>query len=516
MDAIRRDFLAAIGVLGLAGFASENSTRLVLLHTNDIHGHLTAWRGWEGDLKDRQIGGLDRLAAAVLQIRKDNAGRSLLLDAGDCWGDTMIADRTKGSALVSALNHLEYDAMTVGNHEPDFGRERMQTLLAQARFPVIAANLVSRLGGQLLTKPYAMREIGGVSVGILGLAYPNTPWTTSSKNIDGLEFQAPVDVARRFIPRMRDEGARLIVLLTHLGLSADRRLAEAVSGIDVIVGGHSHNRMGEALRVGKTLIVQAGAHGSDLGRLDLVMEKERITDYRRTLIPLDHERVPSDPGTERMIRELLASHQQALQEPVGVARDWLVRAQTLAGQEARKRDQESPADSLFADILREETRADVALLPGVGYGVAIPPGPITAAQLRQLIPHDGRVLTMQLAGAQIRDILEQSIDNTFSDDPATKVGGMIQVSGIRFGFDSSRPHGRRALEIAALSGDWDHGRKYQVATNSLLAQGGHHYREFLHGENVQQGQAQYEMIKLWIKEHSPVMTPPTGRIRRVG
>ena len=135
------------------------------------------------------------------------------------------------------------------------------------------------------------------------------------------------------------------------------------------------------------------------------------------------------------MRELLASHQQALQEPVGVAGDWLVRAQTLAGQEARKRDQESPADSLFADILREETRADVALLPGVGYGVAIPPGPITAAQLRQLIPHDGRVFTMQLAGAQIRDILEQSVENTFSDDPATKVGGMIQVSGIRFRFD---------------------------------------------------------------------------------
>ena len=106
---------------------------------------------------------------------------------------------------------------------------------------------------------YVMREIGGVGVGILGLAYPKTPWTTSSKNIEGLEFQTPVDVARQFIPRMRDEGARLIVMLTHLGLAADKHLAEAISGIDVIVGGHSHNRMGEAHRVGKTLIVQAGA-----------------------------------------------------------------------------------------------------------------------------------------------------------------------------------------------------------------------------------------------------------------
>ena len=201
---------------------------------------------------------------------------------------------------------------------------------------------------------------------------------------------------------------------------------------------------------------------------------------------------------------------------MGVARDWLVRAQTLAGQEARKRDQESPVDSLFADIVREETRADVALLPGVGYGVAIPPGPITAAQLRQLVPHDGKVFTMQLAGAQLRDILEQSVENTFSDDPATRVGGMIQVAGIRFRFDPRRSHGRRVLEIATLSGDWDHGRKYLVATNSLLAQGGHNYREFLRAENVKQRQAQYEMVKRWIKEHSPVRTPPLGRIRRVG
>ena len=168
MDTTRRDFLAAIGALGLTGLSSENGSRLVLLHTNDIHGHLTAWRGWEGDLKDRQIGGLDRLAAAVLQIRKDNEGRSLLLDAGDCWGDTMIADRTKGSALVAALNHLDYDAMTIGNHEPDFGREGMKTLVAQARFPVVAANLVVRPGGLLFSKAYVMREIGGVNVGILG------------------------------------------------------------------------------------------------------------------------------------------------------------------------------------------------------------------------------------------------------------------------------------------------------------------------------------------------------------
>jgi len=512
VDATRRDFLAAIGALGLAGLASGKGSRLILLHTNDIHGHLTAWRGWEGDLKDRQIGGLDRLAAAVLQIRQDNEGQSLLLDAGDCWGDTMIADQTKGSALVAALNHLNYDAMTIGNHEPDFGREGMKTLIAQARFPVVAANLVVGVDGPLFSKAYVVREIGGVSVGILGLAYPKTPWTTSFKNIEGLEFQTPVDVARRFIPQMRDEGARLIVLLTHLGLSADKHLAEAVSGIDVIVGGHSHNRMGDALRVGQTLIVQAGAHGSDLGRLDLVLEQGRIADHRRTLIPLDHEMIPADPGTERLIRKLLEPHQQALHEPVGVAGDWVVRAQTLAGQEARKRDQESPADSLFADIVREETGADVALLPGVGYGVAIPPGPITAAQLRQLVPHEGKLVTMRLSGAQILGVLEQAVTNVFTDDPELKVGGMIQISGIRFQYDPERTLGNRVLKVELTEGKWEPDRLYRVATNSMLAKGGHNQRTFSQGQDLQEHGSQFEAIKLWIAQNSPIRTPLRGRI----
>ena len=126
-------------------------------------------------------------------------------------------------------------------------------------------------------------------------------------------------------------------------------------------------------------MVQAGPHGSDLGRLDLVLDKDRITDYRRTLIPFDHGGSRRNPGTERLIRELLEPHQQALQEPVGVAGDWLVRAQTLAGQEARMRNQESPVDSLFADILREETGADVTLLPGIGTAWPSLPG-----QSRQL------------------------------------------------------------------------------------------------------------------------------------
>lgn len=488
--------------------------RLTILHTNDLHGHLAPWTGWDGDLKGKTVGGLGRLAGAVREARRDAGEAVLLLDAGDLLGDTMIADLTEGKALVAALNSLGYDAMTVGNHEPDFGVAALGKRMTEASFPVVAANLTERGTGKPFAKPYVIKTVGGVKVGVLGLAYPKTPWTTAKKNVEGLSFEEPVGAVKRYLPKMREEGAELAVVLSHLGLGGDQHLARAVPGIDVIVGGHSHNRMDKAAAVGTTLIVQAGAHGSDLGRLDLTVENGRVIDHRRTLIPLIHDAVPSDAAAEKLLDSLLSGHEKALSEVVGRAADWLVRAQTLAGQEARKRDEESPADSLFADILRAETRADVTFLPGVGYGVAIPPGEVTASQLRQLLPHDGKVVTMRLTGREVTEVLEQAVENTFSDDPVVKVGGMIQVSGIRFRYDPGAVKGRRVTSVNRTDGTWDPATEYRVATNSMLAAGGHNYQTLTRGRERAEGGSQYEVIRKWFGKNSPVAPPAPGRIER--
>lgn len=501
----------------LAVQAMDKTSTFTIVHTNDIHGHLTSWQGWQDELAGKNVGGLDRVAAEVNRIRSD-VGREkvLLLDAGDTFGDTLIAAKTKGRALIDAMNSIGYDAMVIGNHEVDFIAGTLRSRMAEAKFPLLAANMLAQSSAELFAKPYVIKEVGGIKIGILGLAYPYTAYTTAKKNLEGVRFVDAQNTAARYIPILRRDGAQLIIALTHLGLSADKQLAEQVSGIDVIVGGHSHNRMREALQVGPTLIVQAGAHGSDLGRLDMTIEQvgkqTKIVRHERRLIALTGT---ADPQLASQIAVQIDEYKPELSARIGRAETALIRAQTLGGEKPKARDEESPVDDLFADAVRESTATEAAFLPGVGYGVAIQAGDITAEQLKNLVPHDSEVVTMSLSGRQIKSILEQSIENFSNEDASQKVGGMIQVSGVKFSYDPQRPEGRRIQDVMLGGKPLQMGARYRVATNSLLAQGGHKYSAFKRGGNPQKVGKQYDMIAAWIQTRGSVSAPPTDRITKL-
>ncbi len=483
---------------------------ITILHTNDIHGHLLPWQGWEGELAGKQVGGLDRLATRVRQVRAEvGPERVLLLDGGDTIGDNMIAAETEGRAVIEAMNAIGYDAMVMGNHEPDFTAEKLRSRIAEARFPVLAANIQLQGGGRFAT-PYVVREVNGIRIGILGIAYPNTPLTTAQKNVQSLRFREAVKTAREYVPRMKEEGADIVVALTHLGLSADKALAEKVSDIDVIVGGHSHNRMKQAMRAGNTLIVQAGAHGSDLGQLDLNVAQKKIVSHRRSLLPIMD--IDADPPLANLIAGKVSPLKQKMTARVGRASGIIARAQTIAGEQPEKRDAESPADDLFADAIRETAATELAFLPGVGYGVALHPGEVTADCLRNLLPHDSAVWTMKLTGGQIREVLEQSIENFMTEETTKKVGGMIQVSGLRFSYEPNAGRGRRVREVSVSDSPLSPDRHYTVAVNALLAEGGHNYRAFSRGIERREIGKQYEIVRAWIERHGEISSPISNRI----
>jgi 5'-nucleotidase / UDP-sugar diphosphatase len=483
---------------------------LTILLTNDLHGHVEPWLGWELGLAGKTIGGSAWVASVIKQVRGEAGKNVLLLDAGDAFTDTMLAMETRGAVVLDVMNHLGYDAMTLGNHEPDFGPERLRQLRDEAKFEFIAANLLEKRTGKLFSKPYVIREMDGKRIGILGLAYPNTPLTTAKKNVEDFEFQDAIATARRLVPEVRTK-ADVVVALTHLGLSADQKLAEAVPGIDVILGGHSHNRVTEPLRVGKTLIVQAGAHGSDVARLDIEVG-EGVTLRRCELISVDHARFKPDAETEQIVARHAAPLLERMNERIAEAAAPLIRAQTLNGPKPERRDDQSPADSLFADVLREETGADVALLPGVGYGVAIPKGPITVAALRNLMPHASTVVAIKLTGKQLRDTIEQSIENTLTKDPRRKVGGMIQVSGLRFKYEPAREFGRRVMNVQVGDQELSEELDYRVATNQMLAAGGHNYSTLAAASERTELKEQFEMVRHGLMRRRRVESPSDRRI----
>lgn len=467
---------------------------ITLLHTNDLHGHLEPWKGWTADLSGREVGGLARIAGHVARIRAETEGAVLLVDAGDTFFDTMLAHETRGAAVVAAMNTVGYDAMTLGNHEVDLGPDVLRARIREARFPVLAANLFDARGNRF-TAATSLHEVGGMRVGIVGLAYPWTPETTDPANVAGLRFEQPVTAARRAVADLRARGAQLVVALTHLGLGADRALARTVEGIDVIVGGHSHHRPRTAEKVGATLVVQAGAHGSDLGRLDLTVAADRITQARWALIPMI-DGAP-DPVTEATIARARAPLAGDLDTEIGTAGTWLPRAETLRPPDDRHREDRSPVDALFAEVLRRSAEADVAFLPGVGYGVAIEPGVVTRAELRNLVPHPSKVVAMDLKGRAIRAVLEQALENVFGAAAEERVGGMIQVAGLRFAYDARRPRGARLLSAHVRGEPLDDHRVYRAVVSGLLAEGGHRQETFTTGTNVRELGLEHELLEHW-------------------
>ena len=190
----------ATGAKAQPSVGDKKVGRVTILHTNDLHGHLTGWEGWEGPLKGRTIGGVSRLATAIRQVRKEAAESVVLLDAGDLIGDTMIADFTR-EALIAAFNLLGYDAMTLGNHEPDFGIPVFGERRKEAQFPFVAANMASKVTFTPPIAPYVIKNANGLRIGIIGLAYPNTRWTTAAKNVQGVTFEGAIPAIERQLPR---------------------------------------------------------------------------------------------------------------------------------------------------------------------------------------------------------------------------------------------------------------------------------------------------------------------------
>ena len=383
-----------------------------------------------------RIGGVDRLATAVKAARAQRGeDRVLLLDGGDTWQGSLGANATRGQDMVDCFKLLKPDAMT-GHWEFTYGTERVKELTESLGFPFLALNVRDTEWQEPVFPPYKMFEKGGVKIAVLGQAFPYTPVANPRWMIPTWSFGIREDDVRANVEKARKEGAQLVVLLSHNGFDVDRKLAGRVSGINVILTGHTHDALPEAIKVGKTLLIASGSHGKFLSRLDLDVQGGEVKDFRYKLIPLFADAIAPDPDMAAAVAKVRAPFAAELAREVGRTESLLYRRGNFAGT----------FDDLICTAIMEERDAEIALSPGFRWGTSVLPGaPITVKDI-----HNATAITypqvyrMTMTGARLKEVLEDVADNLFNPDPYYQQGGdMVRCGGLGYTIDTGKPMGSR-------------------------------------------------------------------------
>ncbi|MBI2069314.1 MAG: bifunctional metallophosphatase/5'-nucleotidase [Elusimicrobia bacterium] len=500
---------------------------LVIYHTNDIHGYISAREAtFHKENPKRLIGGFAALAAVV---KKEKHPR-LLLDSGDLFFASPEGNLTMGESVVTLANALGFAAGAIGNHEFDMGEKRLGEIAKKVKFPLLGANILNRLSKKSgpsaaaaaaaaaaagetraapqerpeYATPYVIRDVAGLKVGLIGLITPATPTVTLPKHVRKLKFPRPVNVAKDLVAELKKQGCDLVIVLSHIGWAKageefedDKYLAKNVPGIDVILGGHSHTRLERAYQdeSHKTIIIQSGSYLSAVGRLELTLDGgKKIKRFDHRLIDLWIDQVGEDPEILTIAKPYKDKVDAKLAAVVGEAKSDLF----------PNRDGESVLGNAIADAMRLRAKADIAMQNPGGIRSPIPAGAITLRQVYATLPFDNTIVTMELTGGQIKEIVEA----TLADDK-----GKMQISGLRLRYDPRRPKGHRLTDLRIDGKPILVTKSYLVATNSFLADGGDGYGTFLRGENKKDsGVLLRDAFVEYVRMKSPVAPGMDGRI----
>ena len=430
--------------------------QVTLLQMNDSHGYLEPHQELfydAGRPEYRVAGGYARAAALIEEIRDARPGRMLAFDCGDTIHGTYPAVRSKGEALVPVLNALGFDAMTA-HWEFAYGPEQFGKVARRLDYPVLAVNCYDNATGDLIFPPYRICETDGLQVGVIGIAAAIVDKVMPMPFSEGVRFTLGNAELPGHIARLRDEeGVDLVVAVSHLGFPQEVQLAREVDGIDVLLSGHTHNRLFEPVVVNDTIIIQSGCHGSFIGRLDLTVENRRVKHFDHNLIVVGEE-TPPHPEVEEMVGRVMDPHRDYLSRVVGETRTGLSRNTVL----------EATMDNLLLRALLSATGAEMAFSNGWRYGAPVPPGPVTVNDLWNIIPVNPPVSPVEITGRELRAMMEESLERTFARDPYEQMGGYVKrCAGVNLYCKIENPPGLRIQEFFAAGKRLDPDAVYRAA-----------------------------------------------------
>jgi 5'-nucleotidase/UDP-sugar diphosphatase len=484
--------------------AEAASGALTILHTNDLHGHYLPERAdWlEGQ---PEIGGFVMLDAWVRALRAERGDAVLLLDGGDLLTGTpltdIVVDGAGGGAMVQLMEEVGYDAAALGNHEFDQGYDNVQAIIDAADFPVLSSNIRAPSGGPAFDGllPSVVLESNGIKVGVIGATTEGLGSLVSTSMHDKLVIQPVSEAVSAEVQRL-DPETDLIVVLSHIGLDADRALAAAVPGIDLIVGGHSHTYLPEPEKVGDTWVVQAGSYTRSIGVLELTVADDAIATFDGRLIDMIPEAAPGAPG--EAVVELVEGWQEEIEATYG---EVLGEASATLG---RDYNDECALGDWITDVLREATGADVAVYNAGGLRADLNAGPLTLRSIFEIFPFGNQVVTFDLTGPEVLSVLMGNAQAQLEGESSyTSISGATLVWRERMGVPE-------VVEARVGGEPLDLDRSYRVATNSYVAE---HARKKLHNTEPKDLKALGRTVMEVAAEaarQGPVQTPEGGRVTR--
>jgi len=421
-----------------------------------------------------RLGGFAHLKTLIDRLRSDvGPGNAMLLDGGDLWQGSGLANTMQGADMVEAANMLGIEAMT-GHWEFTYGEKVLRSNLERFKGEFLAQNIFlteeaafndakayDAASGRVF-KPATVKEIGGHRVAVIGQAFPYVPIAHPKRFTPDWTFGIRDDELQKLVDALRgNDKVDAVVLLSHNGMDVDSKLASRVSGIDVILGGHTHDAVPQPIPVsnagGTTLVTNAGSNGKFLGVLDLDLAKGRVGDVRYRLLPVFSELLKPDPAMQALIERVRAPHATGYAEKIAAADRLLYRRGNFNGT----------MDQLICEALRTEFDAEIALSPGFRWGTSVLPGqPVTMEDV-----FSGTAVTypetyiQTMTGAQIKDILEDVCDNLFNSDPYYQQGGdMVRVGGMAYTCAPAEALGRRISGLKLDNGrPVEAGKSYKVA-----------------------------------------------------
>jgi 2',3'-cyclic-nucleotide 2'-phosphodiesterase (5'-nucleotidase family) len=488
----------SLTLLLAAAPARADVRRLVIVHTNDLHGHLLPGPDelTPGEPKP-EMGGIAAVAAFVAAERakaaREGAG-FLYLDAGDLFHGSPEGDATRGLAVIECLDLLRPDAVTIGNHEFACGVENLAALARAAHFPLLSANMRAEGGMAPFWRDAIETETGGLRVAVVGLTTDATPRMNMVEAVRGIAFEKPARALRRWL----DERARrapapdLVIALTHLGSAEDERLAAAVTGCAVIVGGHDHVVLEPARAVGETLVVQAGEHMRRVGRvvIDYDTAARRVVGRRAVVLNLGAD-APRAPEVAVAVE---ARRRKDMDEVCGEAGEPILRA--YAG--------ESEAGALVCEAIRAALGTDLAIVNHSSVRGGFARGWVTRREVYECVPFQNPLVTLTLSGKDLAELIEEIVGRR--GEPG------VESAGLLVRYDPARPAGERVIELLVNGAPLDPSRAYRVGTTDFFASRTEAYPALAGKAALADTRTPCDALVAYFGKRSPLGPPPVGRI----